>query len=253
MKILLGLLGCILASMLAARAATKAVEPTGDWFCEARATWLRVNAEGGVTLRMLLGDTRLEESAMRRDATEGGFRWEGDGFALEARLGDGELKCLRTNAKTGALEPFVCRRLDRERDAAIFAQFEPPPTPAAAGIPPTPRAVSAPSKPAIVPPRPDGAYEPEQLALMPQPVRQVAPLYPPSLWRKGISGEVLVDFLVTPDGRVAQAQAVRSTHKEFALAAVKAVSAWVFTPGMREGRAVTTHMQVPIVFGIEKR
>jgi protein TonB len=66
----------------------------------------------------------------------------------------------------------------------------------------------------------------------------------------GIEGEVTVDFIVTTEGNVAKAFAVRSSRHEFEAAAVAAVSKWKFAPGTKAGRPVNTHMQVPIAFAL---
>jgi TonB family protein len=67
----------------------------------------------------------------------------------------------------------------------------------------------------------------------------------------GISGEVVVDFVVDIDGDVKFAVPIRSSQKEFEAAAVAAVSKWKFKPGQKGGRDVPTHLQVPIVFSLE--
>jgi protein TonB len=79
---------------------------------------------------------------------------------------------------------------------------------------------------------------------------QVAPQYPAELRRAQIEGEVLVDFVVTSEGNVAKASAVRSSHRDFEAAAVAAVSKWKFAPGKKSGKPVNTHMQVPIGFSL---
>ena len=67
--------------------------------------------------------------------------------------------------------------------------------------------------------------------------------------RRGhITGEVLVDFVVDPSGNVRNATAVHSSQREFEESACAAVSKWKFRPGLKDGRAVYVHMQVPIVF-----
>ena len=66
--------------------------------------------------------------------------------------------------------------------------------------------------------------------------------------RAGITGEVVVEFIVDANGDVRNAFAVRSTQRDFEQAAVQAVSKWKFRPGKKGGRAVNTRMQVPIVF-----
>lgn len=80
---------------------------------------------------------------------------------------------------------------------------------------------------------------------------RVPPEYPSEMRRAQIEGEVLVDFVVTGDGNVVKASAVKSSRREFEATAVAAVSKWKFAPGMKSGRPVNTHMQVPIGFSLE--
>lgn len=80
---------------------------------------------------------------------------------------------------------------------------------------------------------------------------RVAPQYPVTMRQAQIEGEVVVDFIVTNDGKVAKATAVKSSRREFEAAAVFAVSKWKFAPGIKGGKPVNTHMQVPIAFSLE--
>ena len=82
----------------------------------------------------------------------------------------------------------------------------------------------------------------------PQARLQQQPQYPFEMRRAGIVGEVLVDFIVDSNGDVQNAYAIKSTQREFEANAVQAVSKWKFKPGRKGGRAVNTHMQVPLVF-----
>jgi periplasmic protein TonB len=84
----------------------------------------------------------------------------------------------------------------------------------------------------------------------PTPRFQAKPVYPFEMRRSGITGEVLVGFIVDSNGDVREAYAIRSTQREFEQAAIQAVSKWKFRPGRKGGRAVNTRMQVPIVFSI---
>ena len=91
-------------------------------------------------------------------------------------------------------------------------------------------------------------FDISKLDQIPIPIVQGNPQYPFEMRRAGISGQVLVDFIVDASGNVRNAFAVSSTQREFESAAVQAVSKWRFRPGKKSGRAVNTHMQVPIQF-----
>jgi protein TonB len=80
---------------------------------------------------------------------------------------------------------------------------------------------------------------------------RVAPLYPIVMRQAQVEGEVMVDFIVTNEGKVVKATAVKSTRREFESAAIFAVSKWKFSPGIKGGKPVNTHMQVPIAFSLE--
>ena len=77
---------------------------------------------------------------------------------------------------------------------------------------------------------------------------QQNPIYPYEMRRAGITGEVNIGFIVDSNGDVRDAYTISSTRREFETAAVQAVSKWKFRPGRKSGRAVFTHMQVPIQF-----
>lgn len=79
---------------------------------------------------------------------------------------------------------------------------------------------------------------------------QPPPQYPFEMRRAGVTGEVVVDFIVDANGDVQNAYAVKSSQREFEQPAVQAVSKWKFKPGRKGGRNVNTHMQVPIVFNL---
>ena len=95
-------------------------------------------------------------------------------------------------------------------------------------------------------------YEISQLDQTPVPRFQARPQYPFEMRKAGISGEVVVDFIVDVEGNVQNAYALRSSRQEFEAAAVQAVSKWKFKPGRKGGQDVATHMQVPIVFTLNQ-
>jgi periplasmic protein TonB len=95
-------------------------------------------------------------------------------------------------------------------------------------------------------------FDISKLDQVPSPRFQARPQYPFEMRRAGISGDVLVDFIVDTNGDVRNAYAVHSSQREFESAAVQAVSKWKFRAGRKNGHAVFTHMQVPIVFTLEQ-
>jgi protein TonB len=95
-------------------------------------------------------------------------------------------------------------------------------------------------------------FDISKLDQAPEPRFQARPVYPFEMRRAGISGDVLVDFIVDTDGNVRNATAVHSSQREFEPAAVQAVSKWKFKPGRKNGHSVFTHMQVPIVFTLDE-
>jgi TonB family protein len=94
------------------------------------------------------------------------------------------------------------------------------------------------------------AFDITKLDQRPVAVSQARPEYPPEKRQAGVSGQVLVDFIVGGDGHVYNARAVDSSEPGFEDSAVQAVSQWVFKPGQLAGQAVNTHMQVPIVYAL---
>lgn len=92
------------------------------------------------------------------------------------------------------------------------------------------------------------AFNLSQLDQAPIETYKARPVYPESMRRLGISGDVMVDFIVDPSGKVRNATAVHSSQREFEESACSAVSKWKFRPGRKDGRAVYVHMQVPIIF-----
>jgi len=84
----------------------------------------------------------------------------------------------------------------------------------------------------------------------PVPRVQSNPVYPFEMRRAGITGDVMVGFIVDANGNVREAYAISSSHREFEQPAIQAVTKWKFRPGKKGGRNVNTRMQVPIMFNI---
>jgi RNA polymerase sigma factor (sigma-70 family) len=91
-----------------------------------------------------------------------------------------------------------------------------------------------------------------QLDRLPQATKRVQPEYPKELREAGITGEVLVEFVVDATGTVRDAIPVRSTDRGFEAAAVAAVEKWKFESGLKGGRPVNTRLQQSIAFTLSK-
>ncbi|HEY0969281.1 MAG TPA: energy transducer TonB [Opitutaceae bacterium] len=92
-------------------------------------------------------------------------------------------------------------------------------------------------------------FDVDQLDRAPMVRYQSKPEYPPDLRRRGIGGEVIVEFIVDERGIARRVKAVSAPHTALAEAAENAVGQWTFFPGMKAGRAVATRLAVPVMFG----
>jgi TonB family protein len=76
------------------------------------------------------------------------------------------------------------------------------------------------------------------------------PEYPFELRRASITGEALVEFFVLADGTVANPVAIRATDVRLAEVSVEAIRKWIFEPGRRDGKTMTTRFQQPVQFSL---
>ncbi|MGQ0538484.1 MAG: TonB family protein [Gemmatimonadaceae bacterium] len=81
-------------------------------------------------------------------------------------------------------------------------------------------------------------------------VRRVVPIYPHDLFRTATPGEVLVEFIVEPDGQVDMDSfnVVLATHAAFGEAVRRAVRETSWIPGFKQGRSVRQVVQQPYRF-----
>jgi protein TonB len=93
-------------------------------------------------------------------------------------------------------------------------------------------------------------WRPSQLDNVPRTRVQTPPVYPRELMARGVSGEVVVEFLVDETGRVREPRVLSSTHREFEAPTLAAVAQWRFEPGTRNLTPVRFRMSVPVRFGI---
>jgi protein TonB len=87
-----------------------------------------------------------------------------------------------------------------------------------------------------------------------RPARQtseIAPVYPPSAREEGITGTVMVEFVVSPTGAVNSAHAVSSPDARLSEAAVAAVLQWQFAPELKAGSPVSSRLRQAITFDLK--
>jgi TonB family protein len=100
----------------------------------------------------------------------------------------------------------------------------------------------------------DGAYVAGKDVLLPKLLRDRKPSYTGEAMRAQIEGTVLLECVVETDGTIRRATVTRSLDDRFGLdqEAIKAVRAWRFTPGTREGVAVPVWITIELTFSLRK-
>ena len=97
----------------------------------------------------------------------------------------------------------------------------------------------------------DLAFEISELDKAPIPILQIAPVYPPSLKRSGVMGQVIAEFIVTKQGRVVRIQITEITHQEFRKPVIDALRRWQFEPGIKDDVEVNTRVRIPFNFTLD--
>jgi TonB family protein len=82
----------------------------------------------------------------------------------------------------------------------------------------------------------------------PNPTRQIMPVYPDDAKAQGVEGTVYVKLLVTSDGRVGEAQVLKSDAPSLNQAAIDAALRWTFTPAKKGDASVPVWITLPFRF-----
>ena len=85
----------------------------------------------------------------------------------------------------------------------------------------------------------------------PRKLKDVKPIYPPSLRESGTSGKVGLKATIAVDGTVRDVQVVKSVHPDLDNAAIEAVRQWVFDGTLLNCTPTEVTMNVSVDFGIE--
>jgi protein TonB len=83
----------------------------------------------------------------------------------------------------------------------------------------------------------------------PRQLKSTRPQYPPDAFTKKIQGTVVVEILIDAKGKVVRALVVQSVPMLDA-AALQTVYQWVFSPAIKNGRAVASKATAPVTFRI---
>lgn len=94
-------------------------------------------------------------------------------------------------------------------------------------------------------------FDINDLDTRPKTVKQVAPTYPISAKRRGLSGWADAQFIIDKRGNVVNVKIKGSSDLIFEKPTLDAVRQWKFTPGQKNGKVVTTRAETRIPYIIE--
>ncbi|MGJ8654598.1 MAG: energy transducer TonB [Opitutaceae bacterium] len=94
-------------------------------------------------------------------------------------------------------------------------------------------------------------FDINDLDKQPTTVKQIAPVYPISARRRGLSGWVNAEFIIDKRGNVVNVKVMRSSDPVFDQPTITALRQWKFTPGEKDGKIVTTRARTKIPYTIE--
>ena len=83
---------------------------------------------------------------------------------------------------------------------------------------------------------------------LPEPIREVQPVYTYDAMRAKVQGVVMMDVVVNTDGTVGPVRVTRALHPDLDISAVAASKAWKFKPAVLNGNPVAVVVQVEMTF-----
>jgi len=108
--------------------------------------------------------------------------------------------------------------------------------------------------PTALPPTPPGGQRPVRVGgniKAPHKIVSVNPGYPADAAAQGISGVVILECTIGPNGRVTDARTLRSPNDSLTRAATDAVRGWEFTPTLLNGTPVPVIMTATFNFRLD--
>ncbi len=94
-------------------------------------------------------------------------------------------------------------------------------------------------------------YKLNEIGQPPKPVYFAPPKYPYEAMRKGISGKVVLKFVVAPDGRAYEPEVISSEPEGvFDEAALETIGKYKFKPAVKDGKPVACIVKLPLNFNV---
>lgn len=98
-----------------------------------------------------------------------------------------------------------------------------------------------------------GGFDLREVDTPPVPIRKVQPEFPDEARQMGISGRVVLRFLVKADGKVAKASVISARPEGvFNQSALEAIGEWRFKPGLYRGKPVAVWVELPVRFRLSR-
>jgi TonB family protein len=107
------------------------------------------------------------------------------------------------------------------------------------------------SRPALAQDAPQ-VYKPGDGVTAPRLLREVKPFYSPEAMRAGTTGRVKLECVVRPDGTVTEIRVTESLSPVLDEEATRALKQWMFSPGLREGKAVPVLVEIEMTFSMAR-
>jgi homoserine O-acetyltransferase len=101
------------------------------------------------------------------------------------------------------------------------------------------------------PPLPAGVYRVGNGVSAPRKISGAQPAYTDSARERKISGTVIVQAIIAPDGSVQNVQIVRSLEPSLDESAVDTIRTWRFEPGMKDGKPVPVAVTIETNFRLQ--
>jgi periplasmic protein TonB len=128
---------------------------------------------------------------------------------------------------------------------------QPPPPSGQGGVETSPSTATPQPPPPIPPDDPMEANGNGDAITRPVLIRKIEPAYPPIARRAGIRGDVVIEAVIGPDGRVSRATVVESVHPLLDEAAKEAVLQSEYEPGRRRGVVDSFPLRITVSFRLE--